>query len=95
MARFIMGFIVGGATVLGALRYHVVRAADRVHFVPKMSATLSETYVDIRQYTPQEWSNHQAVAAALIRDGKGNLVQGAAVDSLWNGAEGLLKSLGK
>ena len=95
MARFIMGFIVGGATVLGALRYHVVRAADGVHFVPKMSATLSETYVDIRQYTPQEWSNHQAVAAALIRDGKGNLVQGAAVDSLWNGAEGLLKSLGK
>jgi hypothetical protein len=93
MGRFLIGFVVGGATVLGALRYHVVRAGDGVHIVPKMSATLSETYVDIRQYSPQDWTSHPAVAAALVRAGKGNLVQGAAVDSLWNGAEGLLKAM--
>jgi hypothetical protein len=95
MGRFLLGFVIGGLTVLGALRYHVVRAEDGVHLVPKMGATLSETYVDIRNYTPQDWSNHPAVAAALVRDGKGNLVQGAAVESLWNSAEGMLKAMGR
>ena len=95
MGRFLMGFVMGGAVVLGALRYHVVRAEDGVHLVPKMGATRSETYVDIRTYTPQDWSNHPAVAAALVRDGKGNLVRGAAVESLWNGAEGMLKECGR
>ncbi len=95
MGRFILGFVIGGATVLGALRYHVVRAEDGVHLVPKMSATLSETYIDIRQFGTKDWSAHPAVAAALVRDGKGNLMRGAAVDSLWNGAEGMLKSMAR
>ncbi|MCE9547408.1 MAG: hypothetical protein K8T25_18205 [Planctomycetia bacterium] len=93
MGRFLMGFVVGGGAVLGALRYHVVRANDGVHFVPKMAATLSDTYVDVRSYTSKDWSAHPAVAAALVRDGQGNLIANADVNSLWNGAEGMLKSL--
>lgn len=95
MGKFLMGFVIGGATVLGALRYHVVRANDGVHFVPKMSATLAETYVDIRKYSSKDWSEHPTVAAALVRDGKGDLVQGAALDSLWQGAEGMLRAMNK
>jgi hypothetical protein len=92
---FIFGFIAGGIFVLGSLKYHVIHADDGVHLVPKMGATFAETYVDIRNFTPNDWADHPNVSAAMVRAGKGHLMKGAAIDSLFDGVEGLLKSMGR
>ena len=36
---FLTGVIVGGILVFGSQRYHVLRAEDGIHFVPKMTAS--------------------------------------------------------
>jgi len=93
IGTFIFGAVAGGLCVLGALRYHVVKAEDGFHFVPKMSATLSETYVDVRDFGPGDWTEHPTVTAAIVRDGKSHLIKGAAVDSLFGSVENMLQSM--
>ncbi len=43
-------------------RYHVVRANDGFHLIPRSSARLTEPYVDIRQFTIEDWDEHQGLA---------------------------------
>ena len=93
MFKFVFGFIVGGIVVVGAQKYHVVRSDDGHHFVPKMGVTFRETYVDVRTFSPNDWSQHPELAAAIVRSGKGHLMKNAAIDSLFGGVEGLLKSM--
>ncbi len=94
MFKFFVGFLLGGICVLGSLKYHVLHAEDGLHLVPKMGATFSETYVDVREFGPGDWSKRPAVTAAVVRSGKSHLMKGAAVDSLFDGVEGFLKSFG-
>ena len=93
ISAFVFGFIAGGVVVLGSLKYHVVKADDGLHLVPKMSVTLSETYVDVRHFDARDWSAHPSLTAALVRAGKNDLIKGAAIDSLFDGVEGLLQSM--
>lgn len=81
---FLLGFLVGGATVYSSLHYHVVRADDGFHMVPKLTSTFSETYVDVRNFGFEEWNQHRSLALALAQSDKGYLVQGIAVDALQN-----------
>jgi len=92
MGRFLFGFLLGGATVFFSLHYHVVRAEDGVQFVPKVTSTFSETYVDIRSYGLGDWMEHPNLALALERDGKSELLRGAAKQSIGNAVEGVLDS---
>lgn len=94
IGAFVFGFIAGGIFVLGSLKYHVIKADDGIHLVPKMGATFSETFVDIRTFSANDWAQHPNVTAALVRADKGHLMKGAAVDTLFDGVEGLLKSMG-
>ena len=91
---FLFGFLVGGAAVMGSLRYHVDKAEDGTHLIPKMSATLSETYIDIREFRQNDWLEHPQLAAAVVRADKAYLMKEAAVGSLFQGAEDLLRRLG-
>jgi hypothetical protein len=95
LGAFFFGFIAGGIFVLGALKYHVIKAEDGVHLVPKMGATFSETYVDIRSFSPNDWAQHPNLTAAIVRADKAHLMNGAAVDSLFDGVEGLLRSMSR
>ncbi len=51
LGSFLVGIAVGGAAVFTGLKYHVVRANDGVHLVPKLQAQFDEAYVDIRKFT--------------------------------------------
>ena len=90
---FVFGFIAGGVTIMCAQKYHVVKAEDGTHLVPKMGATFSETYIDVREFGHQDWLEHPSLAAALVRADKSHVMKDAAVDSIFNGAEGFLQSL--
>jgi hypothetical protein len=91
MRGFIPGFITGAAALYASMCFHVVRANDGHHFVPKTALTFRDTYVDIRSFDVGQWRDHVPLAEAMMKAGKSDLVQGAAesavrnaLESLWN-----------
>jgi hypothetical protein len=94
LTTFLFGVVVGAGLLYGALHYHVVRASDGLHLVPKLNAKLAGTYVDIRNYTLADWTRNPDLAAALIDSGERDLVEGAASDALRQGLDRLLDGSG-
>lgn len=92
LSAFIMGMIVGGALLYTALHYHLVRAQDGMHLVPKAESSLAATYVDIRSFGPRDWANHPKLAAALFESGQEDLMNSAVDGALQNGLDRLLGS---
>ena len=92
---FFIGLIVGGILVFASLKYHLVRAGDGVHLVPKLSAGFAETYVDIRTFSLSDWNQHRSLAVALVQAKKGHLMQEAASDSLRQAVDGVIDALAK
>jgi hypothetical protein len=87
---FVFGMIVGALLLFVASRYHVVRASDGVHLIPKASAHLSEPYVDIRNFTPADWDQHKSLAMAIVHAEKSYLLQDAAAESVRRAFDDLL-----
>lgn len=75
---FILGAVFGFGMHHLATTQHIVRAGDGLHMVPKVSATLADTYVDIRGFTPAQWSQHAQLGVAIARSGNAELQQQAA-----------------
>jgi len=82
LMTFFLGMITGGALLLGAMNYHLIRAQDGLHFVPKISPKLAAAYVDIRDFTIADWAKHSDISAALIRAEKGTLMKSSATGAL-------------
>ena len=76
LTTFATGVIVGAVVSAVALKYHVVRAQDGVHFIPKAGATLAYPYTDIRGFGIAEWSDRQDLLLAP------ELVSGESVAAL-------------
>lgn len=90
---FLAGFIVGALAVFVGLKYHVVRAPDGVHLVPKQEANFSDAYVDIRSFSMQDWDNHRSLAMAIMQADKTHLLKDSAKDSLRRTLNTALESL--
>jgi hypothetical protein len=98
LSSFVLGLVVGGAAVFTGLKYHVVRADDGLHLIPKQTAELHEVYVDIREFGPSDWAEHPELAAAILKSGEEELLQDAARDVINQSIDDLLqqmKSIGK
>ncbi len=93
LGPFLMGIILGAAGMYFTLHYHVVRANDGLHMVPKFSSTPWGTYVDIRSFGYQEWVEHQELAYAITKAGKTDLIQGVAVAPLQNAVNNIFNSV--
>lgn len=93
LGKLIIGFILGGLFVYGSQRYHVVRADDGLHLVPKLTASFSETYVDVRSFGISDWAEHRTLAAALVKSDKEDLLEGAAIDNFRSGIRTAVESL--
>jgi hypothetical protein len=89
LGTFLLGMVVGIVLYTAAAHFHVVRARDGFHLVAKQMPQLSETYVDVRQFTLADWVNHPQLAAALAKANKQYLIGDSAANSLEQGA-GLL-----
>jgi len=81
---FTFGLILGGTSVFISLKYHIIRASDGHHLIGKLSAEFGETYVDIRSFGIGDWTEHQALAAAITRAEKTYLLKNEAVESIRN-----------
>lgn len=88
---FVWGVVIGGALVYGAMSYHVVNTQDGLHFVPKVTAGFVDTYVDIRGFGLDDWTRHRALAMALIKAEKAELMGDTASMPLRDTLEGWLK----
>ena len=91
---FVIGFGLGALTVLGSLKYHVLRTDEGAEVVPKLSATFSETYLDIRGFGVADWTEHKNVMAAVVQAKKENLFKDAAAADLVDSFDGMLEGLG-
>jgi hypothetical protein len=94
LASFLGGAAVGGAAVFVGLKFHVVRAEDGVHFVPKLQAQFDEAYVDIRKFTFEDWNKHRSLAVAMVQAEKGYLLQESATSDLRSAVDSVLQGLG-
>lgn len=90
LMTFILGMVVGGSLLYGAQKYHLIRAEDGFHLVPKIQAKLPATYVDIRNFTASDWAQHSDVAMALVSANQGRLMEGSANGAIRNGVDRLL-----
>jgi hypothetical protein len=91
LVTFVLGLLVGGSVVYSSLKYHIVRAGDGFHLIPKLTAEFSQTYVDIRQYDLNDWAQHQALAIALTRAGQDHLLRDAAMGGLRDAVDELFR----
>ena len=79
---FVLGAAVGAFGVFGGQSYHIVRATDGFHLVPKLSASFGESYVDVREFGIADWTQHTQLAAAIIKAKKDHLLKQSATDDL-------------
>lgn len=95
LSTFIFGMVAGGLLIYAGLNYHLIQAADGLHLVPKVDATLACTYADIRSFGPADWAKHPEIAMAILKSGRGDLLESAASNSLQVGLDRLLPSAKK
>lgn len=95
IGALIVGVLLGAGGLYGALNYHVVRTVAGLEWVPKKASTLTETYVDVRQFGAKDWLEHRDLAKALIDAGKRDLIEDTTVDSLLEGVREAVADFGK
>jgi hypothetical protein len=82
ISTFLMGMATGAMLLHGVTMYHVVRAADGVHLIPKQPPRLAESYVDIRTFSMNDWADHAQLASAMVQAGQQQLLGDAAMGSV-------------
>lgn len=90
LSTFLLGMVAGAALLQGATNYHIVRAADGFHVVPKQPARLAETYVDIRAFSMTDWAARPQLASALVQANQQQLLGDSAAATLQEKAKQLL-----
>lgn len=87
LGTFFLGIVVGALLFYAATSYHLVRAQDGFHFIPKLDSRITEAYVDIRGWGPAEWLQHGELAMAIEKAGRRDLLNSAMNDALNTGLD--------
>lgn len=66
---FLLGALVGFGIYHVANGQHLVRADNGWHLIAKTSPGLGRVYIDIREFTADDWQENQALANALTQSG--------------------------
>jgi hypothetical protein len=82
--------VVGAVLLYTAMNYHVIRSRDGIHLVVKRPARLSESFVDIREFSMADWTAHPQVATALVQANKQHLLGDSATSSIHQSLNQLL-----
>jgi hypothetical protein len=88
-----VGFFLGGAVIFGAFNYHVLKTSDGLELVPKQSAHLSETYVDIRSFSASDWLKHPDLAADIVAAEKHHLMGRSAAQTIEDGVKNFIDEI--
>jgi len=70
---FLLGIIVGAASLYVSMHYYVVQSGDGVHMISKLSPCLTNPYVDVRKFTAADWLKHRDLAVASMRAKNGRI----------------------
>ena len=92
---FFAGILLGAAGMYVSQNYHVVRAEDGMHMVPKMASNFGDVYVDIRSFEISDWDDHKSLAVAIVQADKSYLLRDAAQGSFMQSVDGVLDLLGR
>lgn len=90
---FLLGVAVGAAGMFGGMNYHLVKASDGIHVVPKVTAELEDAYVDIREFDKEDWDEHRSLAIALVKAEKSDLIGDNFMYELQNSVNNVLEGL--
>src|SRR5437868_15293362 len=91
LMSLVLGIAVGGAGVYMGMKNHFVRTQDGVVMVPKIETSLTDTYVDLRNFGVEDWAQHKELVEALVAAKKENLLGRAAEGSLGNSVSRLIR----
>ncbi|XZE52380.1 hypothetical protein SH139x_004073 [Planctomycetaceae bacterium SH139] len=90
---FLFGMVVGAMLLGGAMHYHFVRSSQGLLMVPKISKGLADTYTDIREFELADWQEHRALAAALVKSDKAELLADNSLTNFRQSINGVLDGL--
>src|SRR5436190_4389451 len=79
--RLIVAVVLVAGWMLAASSLHVVRTAGSPIMIPKDRLALRDTYVDVRNWTLDDVSNHPGVVKRLIATGKVDALAGTVKTS--------------
>ncbi len=92
MSRFLFGVLTGVIMMYVASHYHVVRGADGFYLVPKLTNNLSDIYVDTREFSPDDWLDHQSVAAAIMQSNQTHLLGESTLNPLQESVQSIFSN---
>ncbi|MEM8734153.1 MAG: hypothetical protein AAGG44_08020 [Planctomycetota bacterium] len=90
---FLLGVVVGALGLYVSENFYVVRSEQTVHLVPKIASKLELPYRDIRAYTVDDWQNNPALALAILKANKQDLMVEAGLNGMQGQLEGLMRTL--
>ena len=93
VSRFLFGVITGVIMMYVASHYHVVRGNDGFYLVPKLKYNLQEVYVDTREFDPDDWLDHQNVAAAILQSNQTHLLGESTLNPLQESVQSIFSNL--
>lgn len=83
-SNFVFGLVIGAGLMFVGLKYHIVRANDGLHMVPKATAKLGSVYSDLRTFTVRDWQDRQELLADITRSNDRQLQEEVARAALGN-----------
>ena len=88
-----LGIIIGGGAIFGAFNYHLLKTSTGLELCPKRSASLSETYIDIRNFTAADWASHPALSADIVAAEKQHLMGESPTTAVENSVHQILNEV--
>ncbi|MCP4785397.1 MAG: hypothetical protein GY903_27335 [Fuerstiella sp.] len=80
---FLFGALFGAGIVFVALQYHVVQSQDGIRVVPRTPQhAIGLAYVDIRNWSAEQWADRPELARALVAHGSTDLVASSVTEGL-------------
>lgn len=80
---FLIGTLAGSAILFVALQFHLVRSEEGFRLVPRTpQPSLGLAYVDIRDWTAEDWTDRSEVARAMVAHGSTDLIASSVSDNL-------------
>ncbi|HIE98417.1 MAG: hypothetical protein ABGZ53_18615 [Fuerstiella sp.] len=80
---FLFGALLGTGTVFIALQYHVVQSHEGIRVVPRTPQhAIGLAYVDIRNWSAEQWADRPELARAFVAHGAADLVASSVTEGL-------------
>jgi hypothetical protein len=95
LSTFIIGILVGGGLIYGALTHHLLHTSSGWELVPKASTTFDDSYLDVRSFSLADWAEHRNLVAAIVAAKKEHILGEAAEAGIEHGVTQLLDEFRK